>query len=226
MKSVLAKVELGEVDAGVVYVTDVRAAGDKVKGIAIPAKRQRVHHLPDRRAHHVEEPHRCAGLRRLRPVGSRDVGAACRRLREAVAGACAAAGVQPPADALAAGRAGSPRRAVPADAPGRPAGAGALDRAAQDPVRCRRAHRVAVVVGVRDDRHRRIHRARGAAGLGTGPSPGAWHERAASSCDAAAGAAPGRGRCRVVAGARTSRHHRRARSTTGLASRCRSRPPA
>ena len=37
MKSVLAKVELGEVDAGVVYVTDVRAAGDKVKGIAIPA---------------------------------------------------------------------------------------------------------------------------------------------------------------------------------------------
>jgi molybdate transport system substrate-binding protein len=36
VKSVLAKVQLGEVDAGVVYVTDVRAAGDKVKGIAIP----------------------------------------------------------------------------------------------------------------------------------------------------------------------------------------------
>ena len=36
VKSVLSKVELGEVDAGVVYVTDVRAAGDKVKGIAIP----------------------------------------------------------------------------------------------------------------------------------------------------------------------------------------------
>ena len=35
VKSVLAKVELGEVDAGVVYVTDVRAAGSKVKGIAI-----------------------------------------------------------------------------------------------------------------------------------------------------------------------------------------------
>ena len=29
--------ELGEVDAGVVYVTDVRAAGSKVKGIEIPA---------------------------------------------------------------------------------------------------------------------------------------------------------------------------------------------
>lgn len=37
VKSVLAKVTLGEVDAGVVYVTDVRAAGTKVKGIVIPA---------------------------------------------------------------------------------------------------------------------------------------------------------------------------------------------
>jgi molybdate transport system substrate-binding protein len=37
VKSVLAKVELKEVDAGVVYVTDVKAAGAKVKGIEIPA---------------------------------------------------------------------------------------------------------------------------------------------------------------------------------------------
>jgi molybdate transport system substrate-binding protein len=37
VKSTLAKVELGEVDAGVVYVTDVRAAGSKVIGVAIPA---------------------------------------------------------------------------------------------------------------------------------------------------------------------------------------------
>ena len=37
VKAVLAKVTLGEVDAGVVYVTDVRAAGAKVKGIQIPA---------------------------------------------------------------------------------------------------------------------------------------------------------------------------------------------
>ncbi len=36
VKSVLTKVTLGEVDAGVVYVTDVLAAGDKVKGIDIP----------------------------------------------------------------------------------------------------------------------------------------------------------------------------------------------
>jgi molybdate transport system substrate-binding protein len=37
VKSTLAAVESGEVDAGLVYVTDVRAAGDKVKGIAVPA---------------------------------------------------------------------------------------------------------------------------------------------------------------------------------------------
>jgi molybdate transport system substrate-binding protein len=36
VKAVLAKVTLGEVDAGVVYVTDVRAAGEKAKGIKIP----------------------------------------------------------------------------------------------------------------------------------------------------------------------------------------------
>jgi molybdate transport system substrate-binding protein len=37
VKSVLTQVELGSVDAGMVYVTDVNAAGRKVKGVAIPA---------------------------------------------------------------------------------------------------------------------------------------------------------------------------------------------
>jgi len=37
VKSVLTQVELGNVDAGMVYVTDVQAAGTKVKGVAIPA---------------------------------------------------------------------------------------------------------------------------------------------------------------------------------------------
>jgi molybdate transport system substrate-binding protein len=37
VKATLTKVELGEVDAGVVYVTDVLAAGDKVTGVEIPS---------------------------------------------------------------------------------------------------------------------------------------------------------------------------------------------
>lgn len=37
VKAVLTKVSLGEVDAGIVYVTDVKSAGGKVKGIEIPA---------------------------------------------------------------------------------------------------------------------------------------------------------------------------------------------
>jgi molybdate transport system substrate-binding protein len=37
VKSVLTQVETGNVDAGMVYVTDVQAAGSKVKGVAIPA---------------------------------------------------------------------------------------------------------------------------------------------------------------------------------------------
>jgi molybdate transport system substrate-binding protein len=37
VKSVLTQVELGNVDAGMVYVTDVQAAGTKVKGVTISA---------------------------------------------------------------------------------------------------------------------------------------------------------------------------------------------
>ena len=37
VKSTLTQVELGNVDAGMVYVTDVLAAGSKVKGVTIPA---------------------------------------------------------------------------------------------------------------------------------------------------------------------------------------------
>ncbi len=36
VKSVLSKLTLGEADAVVVYVTDVKAAGDKVEGVTIP----------------------------------------------------------------------------------------------------------------------------------------------------------------------------------------------
>ena len=49
VKATLTKVQLGEVDAGLVYVTDVKAAGDKVLGVRIPYGRQPGHRLPHRR---------------------------------------------------------------------------------------------------------------------------------------------------------------------------------
>jgi len=36
VKAVVTKVSLGEADAGIVYVTDVTAGGDKVQGVEIP----------------------------------------------------------------------------------------------------------------------------------------------------------------------------------------------
>ena len=42
VKGVVTKVELGEVDAGMVYRTDVRAAGDQVEGIEFPEAAQAI----------------------------------------------------------------------------------------------------------------------------------------------------------------------------------------
>jgi molybdate transport system substrate-binding protein len=46
VKAVLTKVSLGEVDAGLVYRTDVLAAGDAVEGIEVPAAASVVNRYP------------------------------------------------------------------------------------------------------------------------------------------------------------------------------------
>jgi len=56
VKSVLTQVELGNVDAGVVYVTDVQAAGAKVKGVTIPASENASTLYPIAALTHSKEP--------------------------------------------------------------------------------------------------------------------------------------------------------------------------
>jgi molybdate transport system substrate-binding protein len=46
VKSVLTKVQSGDADAGVVYVTDVNSAGDKVKGIEFPESEKAINSYP------------------------------------------------------------------------------------------------------------------------------------------------------------------------------------
>ena len=54
VKGVVTKVTAGEADAGIVYVTDVTAAGDKAAGVDIPADINVVAQVPDRQREDVD----------------------------------------------------------------------------------------------------------------------------------------------------------------------------
>ena len=64
VKATLAVVQTGEVDAGVVYVTDVKAAGSAVLGRAHPGQPERQHRLPDRATEPFAELRAGPGVRR------------------------------------------------------------------------------------------------------------------------------------------------------------------
>ena len=60
VRAVLTKVELGEVDAGLVYETDVISAGDRVEGIGFPEAEEAVNEYPIGVLANSEAPERAA----------------------------------------------------------------------------------------------------------------------------------------------------------------------
>ena len=84
VKSVLTQVELGNVDAGVVYVTDVQAAGSKVKGVTIPANVNATTTYPIAALTQQQGTVHRPGLRRLRAVAAGRAGAHGRGVRAAL----------------------------------------------------------------------------------------------------------------------------------------------
>ena len=84
VKSVLSKVQLGEVDAGVVYVTDVLAAGDKVKGVEIPDDVNASTSYPIAALTRAPTPPTAAAFVDVRPVPGREQRADRGRLPAAV----------------------------------------------------------------------------------------------------------------------------------------------
>ena len=83
---VLGKVASGEADAGLVYVTDVKGAGDKVKGITFPESDKAVNTYPIATVGAQQEQGAGRGLHRHGDRQRRQEGPQRRRFRHPVAG--------------------------------------------------------------------------------------------------------------------------------------------
>jgi hypothetical protein len=84
VKQALSKVKLGEVDAALVYRTDVKASAADVEGDRVPRVRGRHQRLPDRRAEERPQRRGCERVRRVRAHRRRRCGTHRRRLPEAL----------------------------------------------------------------------------------------------------------------------------------------------
>ena len=115
VKAVVTKVSLGEADAGIVYVTDVTAGGDKVEGVEIPEELNVVATYPIATVKESKSPtrRRRSWTWSSRPRASRcsrSTGSSRRRRRDRDRSAPAAPRPPPPRPPGAGSRHGSPSR--------------------------------------------------------------------------------------------------------------------